>query len=73
MKSKSKKKQSKKKTKHYDANDKNRKERRNRKSTKYQEEYMYKVGDCNILTNKRKITSDATGVTAPTTSGGFGQ
>ena len=29
--------------------------------------------DCNILTNKREITSDATGVTAPTTSGGFGQ
>ena len=28
---------------------------------------------CNILTNKREITSDATGVTAPTTSGGFGQ
>ena len=30
-------------------------------------------GYCNILTNKREITSDATGVTAPTTSGGFGQ
>ena len=30
-------------------------------------------GCCNILTNKREITSDATGVTAPTTSGGFGQ
>ena len=28
---------------------------------------------CNILTNKREITSDATGVTAPTTSGGLGQ
>ena len=28
---------------------------------------------CNILTNKREITSDATGVKAPTTSGGFGQ
>ena len=28
---------------------------------------------CNILTNKREITSDATWVTAPTTSGGFGQ
>ena len=28
---------------------------------------------CNIITNKREITSDATGVTAPTTSGGFGQ
>ena len=28
---------------------------------------------CNILTNKREITSDATGVTTPTTSGGFGQ
>ena len=27
----------------------------------------------NILTNKREITSDATGVMAPTTSGGFGQ
>ena len=27
-------------------------------------------GGCNILTNKREITSDATGVTAPTTSGG---
>ena len=26
---------------------------------------------CNILTNKREITSDATGVTAPTTSGGL--
>ena len=26
-------------------------------------------GGCNILTNKREITSDATGVTAPTTSG----
>ena len=34
-----------------------------------------KVGGvyCYILTNKREITSDATGVTAPTTSGGFGQ
>ena len=30
-------------------------------------------GWCNILTNKREITSDATGVTAPTTSGGFSQ
>ena len=28
---------------------------------------------CNILTSKREITSDATGVTAPNTSGGFGQ
>ena len=27
---------------------------------------------CNILTNKREITSDVSGVTAPTTSGGFG-
>ena len=31
------------------------------------------IEHCNILTNKRKITSDATAVTAPTTSGGFGQ
>ena len=31
------------------------------------------ISNCNILTNKREITSDATGVTAPTTSGGFGQ
>ena len=31
------------------------------------------IGYCNILTNKREITSDATGVMAPTTSGGFGQ
>ena len=31
------------------------------------------VDRCNTLTNKREITSDATGVTAPTTSGGFGQ
>ena len=28
---------------------------------------------CNILTNKREITSDAKGVPALTTSGGFGQ
>ena len=28
---------------------------------------------CNIFTNKREITSDATGVMARTTSGGFGQ
>ena len=32
-----------------------------------------KYSNCNILTNKREITSDATGVTAHTTSGEFGQ
>ena len=30
-------------------------------------------GSCNILTSKREITSDATWVTAPTTSRGFDQ
>ena len=31
------------------------------------------IHSCNILNNKREITSDAIGVTALTTSGGFGQ
>ena len=35
--------------------------------------YKPRIDVCNILTSKREITSDATGVTAPTTSGGFGQ